>query len=186
MAWSTRTHGDENKEYVVIKHRLGDTNGFINGVKFRAGYGVVEKNTKTYFTLKKLPHVSGQPEYPLTHLLKLKFVTRTSDIKMVYGQDVYYHFLKEYQKVEEKQAEQAKVEEAIAHVVEHKLCSYITKTGTQCKFDALEVSPSKYCRMHISKDPKLAELGIVEVAAKKSQQREVNERIIAKLEKLAK
>ena len=73
--WSTKTLG-RDKEFVVIQHKIRDINGMINGVKFRGGYAVVEKDSKTYINLKKLPMLKNAPEYPLTHLSNLIFVTR--------------------------------------------------------------------------------------------------------------
>lgn len=95
--WSTRSL-ESDKNYVVMQHSLRGVNYVINGVKFRDSYAVVEKNSKTYYMLKKVPVLRAAKEYPLTHLTKLPFITRTMDIKSVYGQDVYRRFLEEVEK----------------------------------------------------------------------------------------
>jgi len=95
--WTTKAlTGDRN--YIVIQHTLKGVNHVVNGVKFRDGYAVVEKDSKTYYMLKKVPVLRAAKEYPLIHLKKLKFITRTADIKMVFGQDVYRRFIEEEQK----------------------------------------------------------------------------------------
>lgn len=87
-----------------MQHTLKGVNYVINGVKFRDSYAVVEKNSKTYYMLKKVPVLRAAKEYPLSHLTKLPFITRTMDIKSVYGQDVYRRFLEEIQKDKNLQA----------------------------------------------------------------------------------
>lgn len=112
--WSTKSFV-KDREYIVIQHTLRGVNYVINGVKFRDSYAVVEKGSKTYALLKKVPVLRAAKEYPLIHLLSLHFITRTSDIKTVFGQDVYSTFLNCYsEKIEsdKAQAELKKLEEA--------------------------------------------------------------------------
>lgn len=183
-AWTTKSSGT-HKEYVVLKHRLADINGNVAGVKFRCGYAVVEKNSKVYFTLKQLPLLKGQPEYDLLHLRKLKFITRTADVKMVYGQDVYYHYLKQLNPVieqEEIKREETKDDE---HVALYHLCAFTKKTGTKCEHPALDKSPSKYCRVHILEDKGLEALGIkLGKRMTKQEKKAFKESVITKLERL--
>lgn len=98
------------KNYIVIRHPIKGLNTNIGGVRFRDGYGVVEKDSKTYFHLKKIPAVKKFTEYPLDHLLKLKFITRKQDVKLIYGSDVYIKLLS-YLKEKEHNEELIKLRE---------------------------------------------------------------------------
>lgn len=112
--WSTRAF-EKVRNYIVLQHTLRGVNYVVNGIRFRDSYAVVEKNSKTYNNLKRIPVLRASKEYPLTHLAKLSFITRHQDIKMVYGQDVYVSFLREYEKENAEQAalvELQKLEEA--------------------------------------------------------------------------
>jgi len=112
--WTTKSL-DRARNYIVIQHTLRGVNYVINGIRFRDSYAVVEKDSKTYHGLKRVPVLRAVKEYPLTHLAKLPFITRPADIRMVYGQDVYITFIKEQQKEQEAQialAELRKLEAA--------------------------------------------------------------------------
>lgn len=112
--WSTKAF-DKERNYIVLQHSLRGVNYVINGIRFRNSYAVVEKDSKTYFNLKRVPVLRAAKEYPLTYLAKLPFITRHQDIKMVYGQDVYVSFLREFEKENAEQAalvELQKLEEA--------------------------------------------------------------------------
>lgn len=245
--WTTRKL-DRDREYIVMRHPLRGINNIINGVKFRDSYAVVEKGSKVYHYLKKIPVLRKAEEYPLTHLRYLHFVNRTSDVKMVYGEDVYSKFLKaeEDAKLAEelaiKQAqeeaalaeEQARLEQLrikeeleaqieaakqhaeesemgeIIEVVEEtakdlelpvenltetleevkseiKKCCVTTKNGTLCKFDALDYSPSGYCRLHLLEDPKLEHFGItIPKAMTKNERKKVRKQVNKKLQQLKK
>ncbi len=204
MAWSTRSDG-RDKEYIVIKHRLNDINGLINGVKFRYGYGVVDKNSKAYFAIKQLPLIKGGQEFPITHLRKLKFITRSQDIQLVYGQDVYYNYLREVKKLQEEEiveiSKPSKAEvltNSKPQVIEETLdssnseaesglqCTHILPNGNRCKGPAEKLSPSSYCKIHLLKDPKLGLYGI-EIPTKitKIENKELNARVIKQLEELS-
>lgn len=106
--WTTKAF-EKARDYIVIQHTLRGVNYVVNGIRFRDSYAVVEKNSKTYYNLKRVPVLRAVREFPLTHLAKLPFITRHADIKMVYGQDVYVSFLREYQ-------EQEKQNEALAEL----------------------------------------------------------------------
>lgn len=101
--WTTKSL-ESDKNYIVLQHTLKGVNYVINGVKFRDSYAVVEKNSKTYYMLKKVPVLRASKEYPLLHLCKLPFITRSIDVKSVYGQDVYVKYLKEIEKEKNLQA----------------------------------------------------------------------------------
>ena len=100
--WTTKAF-EKARDYIVIQHTLRGVNYVVNGIRFRDSYAVVEKNSKTYHTLKRIPVLRATKEFPLTHLAKLPFITRHTDIKMVYGQDVYVSFLREYQEQENQE-----------------------------------------------------------------------------------
>lgn len=98
--WTTKAF-EKARDYIVFQHSLKGVNYVINGIRFRDSYAVVEKNSKSYHNLKRVPVLRAAKEYPLTHLAKLPFITRQQDIKMVYGQDVYVTFLREHAKEQE-------------------------------------------------------------------------------------
>ena len=157
--WTTTSTG-RDRDFIVLKHTLRGVNYVINGVKFRHGYAVVEKNSKTYRDLKRIPVLKAAAEHPLTFLRKLSFITRPLDVKIVYGAEVFAQYLKELDKELNKEAVEKKVEQEIKHVVEEKLCSYKTVKNELCKEKCLEQSPSGYCMRHILEEPRLLELGI--------------------------
>ena len=164
--WVTKSSG-RDREYIVLKHTLRGVNYVINGIKFRNSYAVVEKNSKTYVDLKKIPVLRGSLEFPLTFLKKLTFITRPLDVKLVYGADVYVQYLKQLDVDNIKELELKELNEKlekektdILHI-ENKKCSHTTvHTNDLCLFDALEESPTGYCLLHILDEPKLVELGI--------------------------
>lgn len=185
MAWTTKTDG-RAKEFVVLKHRLNDMNGMLAGVKFRGGYGVVEKNTKIYFTLRQLPLLKGQPEFDLLHLRKLKFITRTQDVKLIFGQDVYYHYLKQLNPVLDVEV-QVRVEKAEEeHTIIYHLCAFTTKAGSKCDIPAMLNSPAKYCKRHILEDKGIEALGIKLNTGRltKMERKAFKDSVVAKLEKM--
>ena len=187
--WSTRS-SSINKNYVLLKHTLKGVNYVISGIKFRDGYAVVEKDSKTYHALKSIPVLKAAQEYPLIMLRQLKFITRPVDVKTVYGADVYKQYLKQLEPQIEKEKVELVIEQETKHTEEHKLCSYRTvasKGQNLCKQQALEESPSGYCMMHVIEDPKLAELGIeVPKFISKNEKWAMREKVSEKLKKLKK
>lgn len=167
--WLTKSSG-LSRDYIVLRHTLRGANYSMNGVKFRNGYAVVEKNSKIHRDLKNIPVLRAAEEFPLIFLRKLPFITRALDVKLVYGADVYTQYLKQLDLELNKEKEQEEVqkqilkqEEEIKHVEEYNRCSHRTeRSGGQdlCKEPALEQSPSGYCLRHILDEPKLQELGI--------------------------
>jgi hypothetical protein len=182
--WTTKSLGKE-RSYVILKHKLADINGNIAGVKFRGGYAVVEKDSKSYKALVSLPLLKGQPEYPLIHLRKLKFITRTADVKIIFGQDVYYHYIKELNlelEAEQKIREETKAEE---HVEIYSLCSFVTPKGSMCGNASYPGSPSKHCKLHILKDPLLESVGInIPSRFTKQQKKEFTAKVLSKLDRV--
>lgn len=116
--WSTKYLG-KNRDYVVIKHNLRGVNIVVQGVKFRGGFAVVEKDSKTYSMLRKFPNLRNSPEFPLTFLKKLPFITRSRDIITVYGKDVYLHYIKAVNK-EKEDHDKAVIEQKLAYDAEQK------------------------------------------------------------------
>ncbi len=112
--WTTKSRPGV-RDYIVIKHFLRNVNYKINGVTFRDGYGVVERNSKAHRALRLIPFFKNGKELPLTELRNLKFITKTSDVRSVYGMDVYTHFLAAETALKEKQtkdAEEAAIQQA--------------------------------------------------------------------------
>ncbi len=184
--WTTKSSG-RDRNYIVLQHPLRGVNYFVNGIKFRDGFAVVEKDTKTYKMLKSIPVLRGAKEHPLVFLKKLKFIGSASDIRTVYGSDVYEHYLKqltahlEEVKVQEEVIEQQVIVEK--HIESNK-CSHTNASGDLCGVDALENSPSGYCHFHILQDPKLSELGIeVPRFLSKKEKKDLKDKILKKLEK---
>jgi len=184
--WSTRSvDTNRTKNYVVIKHRLRDVNGTIHGVKFRGGFAVLDKNTKRYSEIKKLPLLREAPEFPIEFLRKLKFITRSTDVQVIWGKDVYYHYMKALTEVMTKEAEEKKVVEEKVHVEETCRCNFRVTSGDLCKNDALDVSPSGYCNIHLLQDDKLAELGFdIPKRLSKDEKKVYKAKIIKKLKSL--
>lgn len=184
--WTTKSQGID-RDYIVIKHTLPGVNNIIQGVKFRGGFAVVEKNSKLYYNLKKLPVLRKAQEYPIIHLRKLPFITRTRDIHTIFGADVYLKFLKEENKGKEVEAVELKIEEDASHLFENEKCKFLTPRKEFCKEDMRFESPSGYCWKHILKDPKLAELGIeVPKFVQKQDKKLLRDRVLIQLAELKK
>lgn len=191
--WSTQTSGRAG-ELVVIKHIVPGINYRVNGVRFRDGFAVVEKGSKQYHELKKVPQLKNAPEYDLLYLGKLRFITRTKDIEYVYGKDVYARYLKalEYSKTEEYKVEQEKqekikVEEEVKHIEDPERCNYRLDNGELCKHKVFEYSPSGYCNIHMLEDDKLAGLEIqVPRYIPRSEKKQLRLKVMKQLEKMFK
>lgn len=180
--WSTKSSG-RDRDYVLLRHPLRGVNYTVKGIKFRESYAVVEKNSKTYNELLKMPLLKTCKEYDLLFLRELKFITRSNDVKMVFGEDVYRFYIK---KLEVALAEEATQERQVKEEkhLEGDLCKYRTILGELCKFPSLEVSPSGFCRKHILDDPTLPELGIaVPRFIPKQERGDLKDKVIKKLEK---
>lgn len=92
-------------------------------------------------------------------------------------------------KLKEAQSQEdiAKVEEIVSEMPQVTKCIFETSTGTLCKFDAWDCSPSGHCKMHVTDDPKLEELGIIKPKAMtKSERKKFRNKLYSKLEKLKK
>jgi hypothetical protein len=160
--WTTKSL-DRSREYIVLKHTIPGINYVVKGIKFRGGYAVIEKDSKIYNELKKIPVLKKSVEYPITHLQKLPFITRSLDIQTVYGRDVFLKYSEELEKLSRVLRAQEEEEKAVEHLSNPLLCKCESGPDGKDKFcnkEALEASPSEYCIFHVLRDPKLSELGI--------------------------
>ena len=174
---------DRDREFILLKHKLRDLNGFINGVKFRGGIAAVVKGSKNYHILRKLPLINE--ELPLIYLKNLKFITRTSDVGLIYGKKVYNQYIHELAN-ELAKTETARTEIDESEHVKKGLCNFRVGSGNLCKQQALEVSPSGYCRMHILQDPRLKEFEIEVPRLSKVEKKQWKKKVIKQLTKLKK
>jgi hypothetical protein len=179
--WTTKAQG-RAKEYVVLKHNIPNANYIVGGIKFRGGYAVVEKGSKTHHNLLKIPVLKGAKEFPLTFLRKLPFISRTKDVDMVYGKDVFYRFIEAEEAEKLAQNTAQKVEEVEQHLASDTICKATTQTGSLCENELQPESPSGYCLTHLLTDPKLAEMGIeVPKFIPKEEKKKVRERVLRQL-----
>lgn len=89
MNWNRKV---TNNEYIVIKHPLRDSsNTYFNGIKFTRGYAVVVKNSKSHQFVKTAPFLKNRKEFDLAYL---KNIFRLKEVELIYGKDVYWHYLK--------------------------------------------------------------------------------------------
>lgn len=139
--WTTKSL-DRDKIYIVIQHSLKGVNYVVNGVKFRNSYAVVEKDSKVYHSLKKVPVLRLAKEFPLTYLKKLSFITRPIDIKTVYGQDVYRRFLEEETKEKLAQESAAQAEKETLDKISYEKREEDLKLKQQLEKQAAEAKES--------------------------------------------
>lgn len=154
MSWNSKI---SNAEYIIVKHKLPDVNSIISGIKFRGGYGVVIKDSKTYASLKRLPLLKGNEDLPLIHLRQLKFITRSQDVLTIYGKDIYTAYMKALNETLDTEAHEAHAKAEAAHMLSDK-CKFRTKLGTLCVNEVHEKSPMEHCTFHLVEDIKLLEL----------------------------
>lgn len=179
MVWTTKKL-DRDREYIIIKHSLRGINYAIKGVKFRDGFGVVEKNSKLYYQLKAMKPTAITTEYPIEFISKLPFITRSRDIEMVFGKDIYYYFINKLNSIKKEEAQKK-------HIEENK-CRYIRGTSELCKNPASDLSPSRYCNQHIVVDPKIEDFGI-EIPERifgNDNRKKFKQEVLKKLEKVKK
>jgi hypothetical protein len=140
------------REYVVVKHQLRGIDTEVLGVRYREGYGVVAKNSKEYYNLKKIK-LCIVAEYPITALGSLKCVTAPAQIKTIWGANVFNAYKKALAEQAKKEEETQEVKDYI-EPLEKIQCEKETAAGTQCKNDAIE--HSCFCRVHIHFDKRIA------------------------------
>lgn len=156
----------DNYKYVLLKHRIRGFNGNVCGVKFRDGYCAIIENSKVHYMLRRTSALTKEEPMPLLFLKELKFINRLDDVKTIYGAEVFFHFMREYEafrqgklEKEAKKETENKLQEEKEHL-ENLGCHYRLNTGLLCSREAEKYSPSKYCTYHLLLDPKLDELGI--------------------------
>lgn len=144
MVWSAKAINTRKRDYVIIRHKLGNLDDTIIGVRFRSGYAVVDKTSKVYKQLKKLPFLKNALEFPLLHLEKLSFIVNDRQVETVYGKDVYVNYIAaKREKVESAIAEAKAIEEA--HIAAG-YCKYQKEDGSYCKRTFLQ--DNGYCTQH--------------------------------------
>lgn len=177
MVWSTKKLARERK-YIVVKHSLRGINYNIKGVKYRDGFGVVEKDSKLYFELKKIRPAAIVDEFPIDFLLKLPFITRSRDINLVYGKDIYYYYINKLRAAQTAEAE--------AEHLESDKCKFHLKAGKYCGNELHKLSPTGHCLMHLFQDPKLEEIlgEPVSIPMGKKPKRRYKQQILEKLQQI--
>lgn len=136
---------NSNREYIVVKHQLSGITTDILGIRYIDGFGVVAKDSKEHKRLKQI-RMAIIDEYPITFLTKVKAVINKSQIKVIWGSDVYRCFLQHEQKKTTQPVHLQKVPEAPR-------CAGKKSDGSQCNSGALK--DFKHCRAHIEQDDKL-------------------------------
>lgn len=133
------------REYVVVKHQLSGICTEILGVRYMDGFGVVAKDSKEHKRLRQV-RMAVVDEYPITFLSKIKSVINPSQIKVIWGSDVYRCFLQQQKKKEAKP-------EDFREALETPRCIAKKADGEQCGSRSLR--DFKHCRTHIDQDEKL-------------------------------
>ena len=170
-----------DREYIVLKHLIPGTNAVINGIKFRGGYCVVEKDSKAYHSLKKMPMLKGSKELPLLSLRTLPFITRSMDVFHVFGKDVYNKYMELLQPVVEEEIEE-RVTLAETQHLEFGKCHHRKPNGELCGLNKLE--PSNNCMLHVLEDPILKEIGFhIPRMVAKDEKQALRERALRAIEK---
>ena len=134
-----------NHEYIVIKHSLKGVNTDVLGIRYRDGYGVVAKGSKTHVQLKRIK-LAITEEYPITFLENLACVTNDTQIKYIWGKPVYDYYLKQKFKVEHK-------DEIKVILDDLPQCEGKTAIGEQCKRKSL--TGTEWCKSHLSCHPEI-------------------------------
>lgn len=184
MTWSTKYLG-RDRDYIVVRHRLKGTEGMIDGVRFRAGYGVVDRNSKNYKRLKSLPFLKDCLEFPLVHLRGLKFIINNRAVETIYGKDVYIHYERELEELQKAEKEKAKEQAELKHLEEQTLCKFRRDNGELCKNEVYENSPGGHCLQHLLKDPMLEVLEIkVPRLLSKEEKKQWKDKVTKKLAKM--
>lgn len=147
------TSKNVEREYVVVKHQLRGIDTEVLGVRYREGYGVVAKNSKEYYNLKKIK-LCVSAEYPITALGTLKCVTSPKQIKVIWGSNVYAAYLKALSREADRLEESKEEPSMVIEPVEKLQCEGTTASGSQCKNEAIE--HSCFCKKHIMFDTRIA------------------------------
>lgn len=137
-----------NREYIVVKHQLSGICTEVLGIRYMDGFGVVAKGSKEHGRLKQIK-MAIIDEYPITFLSKVKSVINKSQIKAIWGSDIYRCYLEHEVKKEAKP-------EALREAVEQPRCCGTKSDGLECNSQSLR--DFKHCRAHIEQDEKIKPL----------------------------
>jgi len=170
------TNTNKQREFIVVKHKLPKIETVVMGIRYREGYAVVEKNSKTYKSLKTIKMAIIQ-ELPITYLETLGCVVNDKQIQYIWGKEVYNYFLSK--KLNTKSNEPQVLKEANDKLP---FCEHTKEDDTKCRNKALKVSD--YCRAHILNDERLAEdfAKMPRIMAKPDRKKYID-KLIKKLEK---
>tara|TARA_R100001086_G_scaffold248403_1_gene185306 strand:+ start:1973 stop:2506 length:534 start_codon:yes stop_codon:yes gene_type:complete len=136
---------NSNREYIVVKHQLSGITTEVLGIRYMDGFGVVAKDSKEHKRLKQV-RMAVVDEYPITFLTKIKSVINKTQIKVIWGSDVYRCFLQHEAK---KQAQPVHLQKE----VETARCKGTKADGSQCNSGALR--GFSHCRAHIEQGKKI-------------------------------
>ena len=170
------------KNYVVIRHGIPNVNSQVMGVRFRDSWAVVEKDSKIYFRLRKLPMLKNPVERPLSFLKELSFINRPMDVKLIFGADVYAKYITLDKKIKQKEeVEKVQLEEKL-HIEDDTKCRFRLETGKLCRHNVQDTAVSSYCPLHILKDPRLEEIDFtVPLALSPKERKKLRKRAFNKL-----
>lgn len=183
MSYYTTKSSNVERDYVVIRHGFRGMNSTIMGIRFRDGWAVVEKGSKIYFRLKKLPMLKNIQERPLSFLRELPFINRAADIKLIFGADIYAKYTKLITKVEAEEVQEAIQVKEKLHMEDDTNCSYRLENENLCRHSVQNPKVSSYCPLHILKDPRLEELNfVIPLAMNTKDRKKLRKRAFNKLE----
>jgi hypothetical protein len=152
----------KDTEFIVVQHTLRGFEGEIMGLKYRQGYAVVIKNSKTHRDLSKIKPKPNKKEFDITHLENLACVINPRQIQYIWGKAVYDYYKRVKFKTENPTDIRVQLEDMPK-------CVAKTKSGSDCMNKA--ITHSQYCKAHIQLDPRIKEdcekLGIMPVKEKK-------------------
>lgn len=182
MSYYTTKSSIVEKNYVVIRHGIPNVNSQVMGIRFRDGWAVVEKDSKIYFRLRKLPMLKNPVERPLSFLKELPFITRAMDVKLIYGSDVYAKYVTLDKKIkEDEEVQKIELEEKL-HIEDDTKCRFRLDTGKLCRHSVQDTAVSSYCPLHILKDPRLEEIDFtIPVALTAKDRKKLRKRAFSKL-----
>ncbi len=166
------------REYIVVKHQLKGIDTEILGVRYRQGYGVVAKDSKEYYNLKQIK-LCVTAEYPITFLKTLACITGDTQVRTIWGNNIYTAYKKalqsEYARMEQNQIEQVEIEPLVKYQ-----CEQVTGSGNQCKNDAID--NSCFCKVHIHFDKRIAAKLIEAGDIDKTERKQLIDKWITELE----
>ena len=136
---------NSTREYIVVKHQLSGITTEILGIRYIDGFGVVAKDSKEHKRLKQI-RMAVVDEYPITFLKNVKAVINKTQIKVIWGSDVYRCFLKHETAQESKP-------ETLKNIIETPICHGKKADGAKC--GSMSLKDFTHCRAHIEQDPKL-------------------------------